>query len=430
MLLQVSKHCEEYQLQPDYQSAYREHYSCETAILKISNDILWGMEAQSITSLVALDLSTAFDTVNHEILLSILSNKYGIKSKALKWFDQYLRPRSFKVTVNGAYSKDKDLMVSVPQGSCAGANIFNLYCLPLQDVVPDDLQLSNFADDHSIRKAFKAGKTNEEISIISKLESCLLSIKQWMDQVKLKMNPSKTEFIYFGNAPQLLKCTINSINVAGDLILRGHVIRYLGVWLNATLNFKLHVTKKCKAAMINFIRIRGIHHLLTDEAASSLVLSLCVSHLDYCNAALYGLPDITIGRMQRIQNMCAHLVLRKSKWDSATACLAKLHWLPIRQCITFKICVLTYKLLHEQGPKYLQVMLQYKHSTNSRTLRSNLDHSLLVIPHTKCKTFASRSFSVAAPTLWNHLPRSLRESTTLLSFKCDLKTHLYKEAFG
>ena len=270
MLLQVSKHCEEYQLQPDYQSAYREHYSCETAILKISNDILWGMEAQSITSLVALDLSAAFNTVDHEILLSILSNKYGIKSKALKWFDQYLRPRSFKVTVNGAYSKE------VPQGSCVGANIFNLYCLPLQDVVPDDLQLSGFADDHSIRKEFKAGNANEEISTISKLESCLLSIKQWMDQARLKMNPSKMEFIYFGNAPQLLKCTIDSINVAGDLILRSDVIRYLSVWLNATLNFKLHVTKKCKAAMINFIRIGGIHHLLTDEAASSLVLRLCV----------------------------------------------------------------------------------------------------------------------------------------------------------
>ena len=374
-------------------------------------------------------ISAAFDTVSHEILLSILSNKYGIKSKALKWFDQYLRPRSFKVTVNGAYSKERDLEVSVLQGSCVGANIFNLYCSSLQDVVPDDLQLSGFADDHSVRKAFKAGNTTEEISTISKLESCLLSIKQWMDQARLKMNPSKMEFIYFGNAPQLLKCKTDSINVAGDLILRSDVIRYLDVWLNATLNFKLHVTKKCKAAMVNFIRIRGICHLLTDEAASSLVLSLCVSHLDYCNSVLYGLLDITIGRMQKIQNMCVCLVLRKSKWDSATACLAKLHWLPIRQRITFKICVLTYKLLCEQGPKYLQVMLQYKYSTNSRNLRSNLDCSLLVIPCTKCKTLASRSFSVSAPTLWNHLPRSLRESTTLLSFKHDLKTYLYKEAF-
>ena len=244
------------------------------------------------------------------------------------------------------------------------------------------------------------------------------------------MNPSKTEFIYFGNASQLHKCTTDSINVAGDLILRSDVIRYLGVWLNATLNFKLHITKKMQVCHGKLIRIRGIHHLLTEEAASSLVLSLCVSHLDYCNTALYGLPDTTISRMQRVQNMCACLVLRRTKWDSAMACLAKLHWLPIRPCITFKICMLTYKLLHRQEPGYLEVLLQYKHNTTNRTLRSNSDQSLLLIPHTKCKTFASRSFSVAAPTLWNHLPRGLRESKTLLSFKCDLKTHLYKEAFG
>ena len=428
MLLQVSKHCEKYHLQPDYQSAYREHYSCETTILKISNDILWGMESQSITSLVALDLSAAFDTVDHDILLSILSSKYGIKGVTLKWFDQYLRPRSFRVAVNGVCSKDRDLTVSVPQGSCAGANIFNLYCSPLQDVVPKDLQLSGFADDHSVRKTFKAGDTREETTTISKLESCLLSIKQWMDQVRLKMNPSKTEFIHFGNASQLHKCFTNSIDVAGDLILRSNVIRYLGVWLDASLNFKLHVTKKCKAAMLNFIRIRGIRHLLTEEATSSLVLSLCVSHLDYCNAVLYGLPDVTISRMQKVQNMCARLVLRRSKWDSAKACLAKLHWLPIRQRIIFKICVLTFKLLHGQGPVYLQDLLHYRH--NTRSLRSTMDQSLLLIPRTKLKTFAARSFSVAAPTLWNDLPKCIRDSNTLLSFKRDLKTHLYKEVFG
>ena len=126
-------------------------------------------------------------------------------------------------------------------------------------------------------------------------------------------------------------------------------------------------------------------------------------------------------------NMCACLVLRKSKWESACACLSQLHWLPIRQCISFKICVLTYKLLHHQGSQYLQDML--KHKTHRRDLRSASNNSLPLIPRTKCKTFAARAFSVSAPTLWNNLPRSLRESPTLLSFKHDLKTHLYQEAF-
>ena len=76
------------------------------------------MERQSVTALVALDLSAAFDTVDHTMLLSILNSKYGIEDKALKWFDSYLCPRSFKVVVNGSYSKDIYLTVCVPQGSC------------------------------------------------------------------------------------------------------------------------------------------------------------------------------------------------------------------------------------------------------------------------------------------------------------------------
>ena len=219
MLLQVSKHCEDYQLQPDYQSAYREHYSCETAVLKISNDVLWGMEGQSITSLVALDLSAAFDTVDHDILLSILSNKYGIKGEALKWFNEYLRAHSFKVAVKGTYSKEMNLEVSILQGSCAGANIFNLYCSPLQDIVPGDLHLSGFADDHSVRSTFKACSRQQEHHTIQKQEECLLNIKKWMNETRLKMNPSKTEFFYFGNTRQIQKCEASSINVAGDLIL-------------------------------------------------------------------------------------------------------------------------------------------------------------------------------------------------------------------
>ena len=227
-------------------------------------------------------------------------------------------------------------------GKLCQCKIFNLYCLPIQEVIPEDLQLSGFADDHSVRKTFKASNRLDEENTKIRLQECLISIKKWMDETRFKMNPSKTEFIYFSNTKQLQKCTSNSINVAGDLIVRSEVIRYLGVWLNSTLNFKTHITNKCKAAILNFLRIRSIHHLLTEDITSSLVLSLCVSHLDYCNSVLYGLPDVTISKMQKIQNMCAHLVLRKHKWDSITACLETLHWLPVKQCITFKICVLTY----------------------------------------------------------------------------------------
>ena len=163
------------------------------------------------------------------------------------------------------------------------------------------------------------------------------------------MNPSKTEFIYFGNKPQLKKCTTEELNVAGDLIVRSHSIKYLGVHMDEHLNYKLHVMKKCQAAMFNYFKICSIRHILDATTTAHLCLSLCVSHLDYCNSVLYSLPDVTIHKLKRVQNMCACLALRRSKSDSITQCLKTLHWLPICQRIAYKIQALTHKCINKLG---------------------------------------------------------------------------------
>ena len=117
------------------------------------------------------------------ILLQVLTAKFGITGQALKWFSSYLRDRSFKVVINDKYSKPHSLTVSVPQGSCVGASIFNLYCSTLHEIIPKDLTLSSFADDHSMRKSFKAGSSMDETETIQTLEGCMLNIKSWMDSM-------------------------------------------------------------------------------------------------------------------------------------------------------------------------------------------------------------------------------------------------------
>ena len=213
--------------------------------------------------------------------------------------------------------------------------------------------------------------------------------------------------------------------MAGDIIIRISIIRYLGMWMDSSLNFKTHFTKKCQAAMIHFVHIKNIKHFLTAGATKSLLLSLCISHINYCSALSYRLPDVTINKFQRVQNMCAHLVLR-TKWESARWCLAKLHWLPVRQHIIFKIAVLSHKLLHKDEPKYLHDLLILK--TTNKRLRSSSDTHLLVIPRTKQKTLADRSFSIAALTIWNSLPLDIRLLDNLLIFKHDLKTPHYQQS--
>ena len=125
MLQQLTAHCDVNDLLPDYQSAYRTNYSCETALVKLCNDVLWSMERQRVTAIVAIDLSAAFDTVDHNILLDVLNVRFGILGAALEWYDNYLRPRSMMVNVGAEYSTKRSLDFSVPQGSGAGPMLYS-----------------------------------------------------------------------------------------------------------------------------------------------------------------------------------------------------------------------------------------------------------------------------------------------------------------
>ena len=114
---QFTQHCNRNSLLPNYQSAYRQHHSCETSLVKLVNDILWAMEKQLVTVVVILDLSAAFDIVDHDLLLEVLESRFGIVGTARKWYTSYLKPRSFKVSIRSSTSQPRQLDYSVPQGS-------------------------------------------------------------------------------------------------------------------------------------------------------------------------------------------------------------------------------------------------------------------------------------------------------------------------
>ena len=123
---QVHAHLSEHDLYPLLQSAYRRGHSTETALLKIYNDILMAMNRQEVVLLVLLDLSAAFDTVEHSVLLSRLSTSFGVRGTAQEWFASYLSGRSQRVSLSGKRSESLQLNQGVPQGSCLGPLLFTL----------------------------------------------------------------------------------------------------------------------------------------------------------------------------------------------------------------------------------------------------------------------------------------------------------------
>ena len=180
--------------------------------------------------------------------------------------------------------------------------------------------------------------------------------------------------------------------------------------------------------MFNYFKICSIRHLLDITTTACLCLSLCVSHPNYCNSVLYGLPDVTIHKLQRVQNMCACLALRRSKCDSITQCLKEIYWLSIHQRIAYKILTLTHKCINKSGPQYLQELITLQRQSRPGLRSAQYSSNLLIRPTTKHKTFANRSFSMAALVLWNALLDNMR-SMDLLTFKKALKMHLFRTAF-
>jgi len=424
-LYQLMEHCDTNNLLPDYQSAYRKSYSCETALVKLVDDLLWSMEKQQATALIAIDLSAAFDTVDHEILQSVLTARFGISNTALDWFSSYLYPRSCKVNVGEKYSNEKDLHFSVPQGSCMGPVLYLAYASTLQDVIPSHIDLHGYADDHAVKLSFKANDLAAQHDTINQLQRCLQDINEWMNMNRLKMNASKTEFIIFSSRQHLKGNMATQINVCEAVVERTQKIKYLGTTLDESLTMKDFVTSKCRTAMWNIQRIKNFRSILTQEACETLTLGLVISHLDFTNAVLTGIPDCDIKRLQRVQNIAAKLVVNND--ENAHTCLKKLHWLPIKLRIKHKVLTLVYKCLNNDAPHYLKDLLVI--DTPSRPqLRSNSTASVkLTVPFVRRTTFAARAFSVMGPKWWNSLPDSIKNSPCAETFKKHLKTHLFND---
>ena len=149
-----------------------------------------------------------------------------------------------------------------------------------------------------------------------------------------------------------------------------------------------------------------------------------MSRLDYCNVLLNGICKKDLNRLQKLQNKCARMIYMKPRYEHVTPLLKDLHWLPVNERIVFKTLVFVYKSLKGLSPQYIQDSLVVKRPPEQAVrTRSAQVTSFLVPKFRKCA--GERAFSVATPRLWNSLPMSIQNASSLQSFKSMLKTHLF-----
>ena len=420
----VHTHLSSNSLFPQFQSAYRIFHSTETTLLKIHNDLISAIDRGEVSSLILLDLSAAFDTVDHSILLNRLSNWFGLGGSALSWFSSYLSSRSQAVTINDTRSPFSQLTCGVPQGSVLGPLLFTLYTTPLGSLISrNQLSYHLYADDTQLYISFTPYTLANSINILSSTFNDILS---WMNQNKLCLNPSKTEFLLIGTKQQRLKfSTLTTLTLGDTQIAVTSSARNLGFIFDSDLSFSDQVNAVAKSCHFHIRDIRRIRHLLSLPNATTLANALVSSKLDYCNSLYYGISQANINKLQRIQNSLARAITFTSKRQHIQPIRKDLHWLPIKERINFKICLLTYKSLHNHQPIYLNdILIHPSHSISTRSSTS----LALFLPSTRT-TIGSRAFSVSAPRLWNSLSPSIRTASSVETFRSRLKTHFFRLAY-
>ena len=221
-----------------------------------------------------------------------------------------------------------------------------------------------------------------------------------MSQNKLKLNNDKTEIILFGSKKHLAELNIKSLSVAGtDVSVASEPVRNLGAMFDSQLIMATHVKSVVKKSSFPLRNIGKARRVLTEYATKTVMQVM--SRLDYCNALLIGIQQDLISKLQRLQNSAARIVSRTRKYEHITPVLIKLHWLPIKFRIQFKVLLLVYKALNGLAPKYIKEHLV--HYKPRRHLRSEAK-VLLDKPRTRLK-LGDRAFSISAPRLWNALPQ-------------------------
>jgi ribonuclease P/MRP protein subunit RPP40 len=388
---------------------------------------LEAVDEGDVAILALFDLSAAFDTVDHAILLRRLQRSYGVDGGVLHWFESYLSGRRQSVRRDSKASIFTPVFCGIPQGSVLGPILFIIYTPDLLRIIERHGLLPHlFADDTQVYGRCSPSHMDE---LAARVSACTDEILSWMRSNRLQLNADKTELIWCATSRRLPLLPVVPIRVGSAIISPSSSVRDLGVHIDADLSMRTHVSRTTAGCFAALRQIRSVRRSLPTAAIQTLVVSLVLSRLDYGNASLAGIPANLLRRLQSVLNAAARTITGLPRSAHISTTLAGLHWLRAAERIKFKLATLMFRCLHGTAPRYLSSnFIRVADVPARRRLRSSSTNSLIV-RQTRLVTVGDRAFPVAGANLWNSLPDDITSLDSLVTFRRQLKTYLFRISY-
>ena len=336
---QVGSHIDRNDLGERNQSSYKKFHSTETALLKVKSDFLQYVDDSKSVLLVLLDMSAAFDTVDHPILLQRLRDRFGMCDSVVSWFRSYFENRTTRVSIKNASSHKHILNYSLPQGSIIGPQCFILYISPIGDIIRQirhhNISFHCYADDIQLYAAFDHKIPGECERTMDRITNCISELNMWMLQNKLQLNQEKTEFFVIAGPRVLNLVSDLQLKLDGKTIKPSISVKNLGVTFDGLMNMSIHISTLCKTINFQIRNLWRIRRFISREACHHAVRALVLSRIDYANSLLFGARQADLKRLQRVQNKAASLVFACGRDGCSADLLHSLHWLQVKDRIHF-----------------------------------------------------------------------------------------------
>ena len=409
MLLRLEEHCTHNNIITASQYGFMKGKSVESALLNFTNSVLASFDQKHFTLGIFLDLSKAFDTVDHSILLQKLDH-YGIRYQMNDWFKSYLTNRTQFVSFKKCNSSITQILFGVPQGSILGPFLFLIF---INDFVhcSSNIKFTLFADDTNIHLAGPDIK-----SLIETANNELGHVHNWLMCNRLTLNFEKSHYIIFKRNKRMPN-TLPHLKIQNKIINREYSTKFLGVHIDHGLTWKIHMQETLNKISKCGGIITQVRHCLTREALKQLYYSLVYPHLMYCNTVWGGVGSQCSKKLFTSQKKIIRKIHFLKKYDHTNAAYVSLNVLKYNEIKDYCSAVYVYKMLgNPNNDMFIQRM-------NGHYMLRNA--TLLQTPQVRTNQSQSH-IRFRGVHVWNSLPEDIRLKPSISSFKSSLKNYFLK----